>query len=945
MSPVSSPAARIGLALLLPLALMAGVLTLLTGQSDPVLPELPSAPEFLAWSGDPYSDGLNHYLVQVADDAEAEGWLQFDGDRLSVDGLGSEFSASLDEIGNVADGSVRTTTADEVARQLEAHAAIDQVRGVGFGAFAVAGTISRSELASLPGVARVDDDAPLTAATVDELYPSQWALENNGHSPETWPLEADADIDAPEGWHGARGRGVVVAVIDSGADVAHPDLTANVWRNPGEDCGNGVDDDSNGYVDDCHGWDFVNHDATVDDLNGHGTHVAGIIAAQANNHIGVAGVAYEAEVMILKIGDGTPALSAALEAFAYAQANGARVVNASWLVDDPAAETYLDPALDAAAAAGMLVVTGAGNSGSNLDIDPVYPAAAPHTNVIVVGASTPQDLPAEYSSYGAATVDLFAPGQHIVSTLPGGHYGAHSGTSMAAPMVSGAAALLWSATPQATAHEVRGALLERSDGPNDGVTSFRNLAASDGRLNIERSIYSRLFRPSFMYSFHDFNGFEPGVLYDVAIQAKTVDPWIAHPQTPAQYRGALYVPYEGRAMAVVNQEITHWVDGAQQTITTDGTGRALLGDVWEREERPVLVQGGDMTPIQMSLPAGTYAFVMEAVDVTDPNAPVTMGEPSAVFFIVGGDGSVTEMPGTPVGDVPPTPTSVPPTDDSTTTTTGAGTSTTSQPDGSGEATTTTTEAPGETTTTTVPDTTTTTTTEAPGETTTTTTVPDTTTTEAPGETTTTTVPESTTTTGAGGATTTTAPPTTVLASTTVPETGIRITDVDPAAGPPAGGTTVTITGKELPEDPIVSFGDRTAPVVAVAAPTFIVVTSPPGELGLVDVVVTNRAGDDAATYADGFEFVADEGPATTTTTLEATTSSAAPTTSVGTPDTTTVSPPGGDLDDWLDGVLVTPEGLELAPPAADDPFGQIPVEWWAGAICAEPVCPGWVIQD
>jgi hypothetical protein len=334
----------------------------------------------------------------------------------------------------------------------------------------------------------------------------------------------------------------------------------------------------------------------------------------------------------------------------------------------------------------------------------------------------------------------------------------------------------------------------------------------------------------------------------------------------------------------------------------------LLGDIWQRRERPVLVQGGDMTPIQMSLPAGAYAFVMEVVDVTDPGSPVTLGEPSAVFFIVGSDGSVIDMPGTPIGEVPPTPTSTPPPESSTTTI--AATPSTTSPSDGGNATTTTTATAA-----------------APGE-----------------STTTTTVPETTTTTEA--ATTTTTTPTTAEPSTSAPaETGIRITDVDPAQGPPAGGTTVTITGKELPHDPIVSFGDRTASIVAVAAPTFIVVISPPGELGPVDVVVTNRTGDDAATYADGFEYIAEGDSGTPTTTSAVTTSSAAPTTTVGTLNTTTASPRGGGLDDWLDDVLVTPEGLTLAPPAADDPFGRIPVEWWAGAICDEPVCPGWVIQD
>ena len=206
--------------------------------------------------------------------------------------------------------------------------------------------------------------------------------------------------------------------------------------------------------------------------------------------------------MVLKIGDGAPALSAAIEAIGYAIDNGAKVINASWIIDDPAASPYLDVALAAAEQAGILFVTGAGNDPIDLDNDPVFPAASPADNVIVVGASTATDEPAAFSGIGAATVDLFAPGEHIFSTVPGG-YGAYSGTSMATPMVAGAAALLWAATPAATVEEVKGALLDRSDGPNDGVTAFRDLAVSDGRLNIGRSIYTRLFQPSLMFDFFE----------------------------------------------------------------------------------------------------------------------------------------------------------------------------------------------------------------------------------------------------------------------------------------------------------------------------------------------------------------------------------------------------------------------------------------------------------
>ena len=140
------------------------------------------------------------------------------------------------------------------------------------------------------------------------------SLELGGNAP--FIVFADADIDADAGWHRTRGAGVVVAVIDSGVDISHPDLVNNIWHNPGETCGNDVDDDNNGYVDDCDGWDFVNNDNTPEDLNGHGTHVAGIIGAEANNAIGIAGVAYESQIMALKIGNEAPPLSAAIEAIA-----------------------------------------------------------------------------------------------------------------------------------------------------------------------------------------------------------------------------------------------------------------------------------------------------------------------------------------------------------------------------------------------------------------------------------------------------------------------------------------------------------------------------------------------------------------------------------------------------------------------------------------------------
>ena len=947
---LASPQARIGLAVALPVALVAGLAALgLPSTTDLPAPTVPAA--FLDWEGEPFDDGLNHYLVRLG--AASDGVLRL-GDGGDLHLTRPADAVGVDDLGAALDGDGNTTV-DTAVDLLRARGDIDTVRSIGYDAYAVSGTIGSAELAAIPGVERVDRDPALRAATVDELYPSQWALENDGTSPEPWGLEADADVDAPEGWHRTRGAGVIVAVIDSGVDENHPDLAANLWRNPGETCGNGIDDDANGYVDDCHGWDFANGDGSLEDLNGHGTHVAGIIAAEANNGIGIAGVAYEAEVMVLKIGDETPALSAAVEAIAYAEAMGARIVNASWVVDDPAAAEYLDPALSSTRDAGMIVVTGAGNQAVDLDLHQLYPASAPHPHVITVGASTPLDTRAAYSSWGSTSVDLFAPGEHIVSTVPGG-YGAYSGTSMAAPFVSGAAALLWSATPEATAAEVKGALLDRSDGPNDGVENFRDLAVSDGRLNIDRAIYSRLFQPSFMYSFRSFNDVPAATEHEVSILAKTVDPWIAAPQTPVRYRGGLYVPYDGEVRGVIGHEITHWLGGAPAVAVTDVTGRALLGDVWEREERPALVQDGDVVPLRMTLPAGTYAFVMEAVDVSDPSSPVVLGDPSAVFFVVGVDGSVDDMPATPVLDV-------------TSTTVADGAATTIGPDGSpsGPA-----ETPGDPgdgfegdgTSPTVPDGEGTedlpadATTAAPdsgdeGDESPPTSVSPTTPTTIVVTPSTSVAPEPTDgdeptspTSTLPGSTTTEPPP-----SSGAPdepevgeESGMRITDVDPAEGPVRGGTSVTITGDELPDDPVVFFGDRRAEVVAAAPPSFVLVATPPGAAGLVDVSVV--AGDGTtATRPGAFRYLEPEvGPTAPTTMAPTPDGDAAPTSTLDPSVTTSAVIADDDLDDWVDDTLVTPDGLVLGLPAPDAAIGNLPATWWAGALCDEPVCPGWVLE-
>ncbi|MEW6583905.1 MAG: S8 family serine peptidase, partial [Actinomycetota bacterium] len=277
------------------------------------------------------------------------------------------------------------------------------------------------------------------------LFPQQWGMSR---------------IGAPQAWDTADGTPVVVAVVDTGVDVSHPDLAAATWTNPGEVPGNGVDDDGNGYVDDVRGWDVRNGDATVYDdpsSDAHGTHVAGIVAAVRGNGTGVAGVA-AARIMPVKfISGGTGSISDAVTALRYARDNGARIVNASF--GSSGYSTALCDAVADITASGVLVVSAAGNSAVDNDVQRPTPAACPAPGNVAVAATTSTDALASYSNRGAATVDLAAPGSAVLSTIPGG-YGTMSGTSMAAPHVAGAAAAVLARAPSLGPAEVRAALVD-----------------------------------------------------------------------------------------------------------------------------------------------------------------------------------------------------------------------------------------------------------------------------------------------------------------------------------------------------------------------------------------------------------------------------------------------------------------------------------------------------
>jgi subtilisin family serine protease len=275
---------------------------------------------------------------------------------------------------------------------------------------------------------RLDPDDPMFVAG------QQWALEK---------------VRAPAAWYDSKGYAVTVAVVDTGVDLDHPDLVDSLWVNRGEVVGNGDDDDNNGYVDDVYGWDYVDDDGEPRDAHGHGTHVAGIVGAMTDNGVGVAGMGWGVTVMSIRALDemGNGSDWDVAQGIRYAVDNGAKVVNLS--LGAGSGSQNLAEAVQYAQDKGALVVAAAGNWNVSY---PFYPAA--YGGVIGVSATDANDQKASFSNYGSY-VDIAAPGVSILSTKPFPiDYATMNGTSMATPMISGLAALLWTKYPSATSDQV-----------------------------------------------------------------------------------------------------------------------------------------------------------------------------------------------------------------------------------------------------------------------------------------------------------------------------------------------------------------------------------------------------------------------------------------------------------------------------------------------------------
>ncbi len=422
----------------------------------------------------------------------------------------------------------------------------------------------------------IQPDYQFLSSSVDPYYSEQWGIENtysNKATADTEQQEENAstaeeltnsldssaigvtdaidsstntykvDANVADAWQLSKGAGTIVAVIDTGVDITQEDLAENIWVNSGEIPGNGMDDDGNGFIDDMNGWDFVQktnqiHSPDLINDEWHGTHVAGIIAAQDNNGLGITGVAPDACIMPLKVfQNGTAYTSDIIAAIEYAEAMGADIVNCSWGSSDnnPALEEVIRNS-------GMLFVCAAGNSHVNTDYNSVYPACYGYDNVISVAAVDSDGILTGFTNYGEYTVDVAAPGEDIISTYPGNTYISSNGTSMSAAFVSGEAALILGQSQELGSHDIKNKIVASSIHLSSLTGKIRNsnmISCLNAVMNVSNSDMIQITAT-------DNNNYSDSLPVNEDYSLYAADPWTIKSYLPTSVFGSRAVTLNGK---------------------------------------------------------------------------------------------------------------------------------------------------------------------------------------------------------------------------------------------------------------------------------------------------------------------------------------------------------------------------------------------------------------
>lgn len=491
------------------------------------------------------------------------------------------------------------------------------------------------ELAKLPGVISVEPNwwVQTSAVSNDPSYTTNsqlWGMYSDdspvavGGSGTTNAFGSQAEEAWNQDYVGSRS--VVIGIIDEGVDINHPDLDANIWTNAFDTAGDGIDNDGNGYIDDIHGWDFFNNDASVYDGSGddHGTHVAGTIGAEGGNGLGVAGVNWQVTMIPSKfLGPTGGSTSNAVKALDYLTdlktRHGVNIVASSNSWGGGGYSAALHAAINRAAAADILFVAAAGNATSNNDSVVNYPSnystlqnstgatdRASYEAVIAVASITSTGLISSFSNYGANTVDIGAPGSSIFSTLPGGTYGSYSGTSMATPHVSGAVALYASVHPQATSDQIRQAVLSSAK----PTSSLSGKSVTGGRLDVTAlvQVVPPSTAPSVSIasaSVSEGNSGSTSLVFNVTLSAaSTNDVTVDFTTTPGTaLAGSDYTTTSGTLTFLAGQ--------TTQTITVN-----VVGDTSVEPNETFTVNLSNPVNAQIGTAIGTGSIINDDVAVT-----------------------------------------------------------------------------------------------------------------------------------------------------------------------------------------------------------------------------------------------------------------------------------------------------------------------------------------